>query len=282
MLQDTRHELIIPNEDISFKLFLFEGKDGNYFRDKHWHWSLEIFALLEGEIEFFLNDERIHLTAGQFVLINSNELHSIHAIKPNRTVVLQIPVSLFHRYYQKNSFICFSHSPREEDAKVMQLIREMFETYQEKEPGYDLAVQSLFYQLLYILVLKYREPDAVPETMPSFRSRNKLLEITDYIKENYNKKITLDHLGSIFGYSPTYISRMFKKYSGYNFKNYLDNVRLANAVLDLEQNHDSLEVIAARHGFPDRKALSKAFQNKYQTSPRQYLSHQAFGKNDKK
>ena len=35
MSMDFSHELIIPNEDIPFKLFLFEGKDGNYRRAKH-------------------------------------------------------------------------------------------------------------------------------------------------------------------------------------------------------------------------------------------------------
>ena len=33
------HELIMPNDDIPFKLFLFEGKDGHYVREKHWHRS---------------------------------------------------------------------------------------------------------------------------------------------------------------------------------------------------------------------------------------------------
>ena len=26
------HEIILPNEDLSFKMFLFEGKNGNYVR----------------------------------------------------------------------------------------------------------------------------------------------------------------------------------------------------------------------------------------------------------
>ena len=39
------HELIIPNEGFPFKLFQFEGKDGHYVREKHWHRSIEIFAV---------------------------------------------------------------------------------------------------------------------------------------------------------------------------------------------------------------------------------------------
>ena len=47
------HEIILPNEDLSFKMFLFEGKNGNYVRGKHWHRSIEIFAIFEGSLRFF-------------------------------------------------------------------------------------------------------------------------------------------------------------------------------------------------------------------------------------
>ena len=50
------HELIMPNKDLPFKMFLFEGKDGNYFRDKHWHRSIEIFAVLDGGLVFHIGD----------------------------------------------------------------------------------------------------------------------------------------------------------------------------------------------------------------------------------
>lgn len=42
---EFQHELIIPNEGLPFKLFLFEGSSGNYIREKHWHTSVEIFAV---------------------------------------------------------------------------------------------------------------------------------------------------------------------------------------------------------------------------------------------
>ena len=70
------HELVLSNEDLPFKLFLFEGKDGNYYRDKHWHRSVEIFAVFEGELEFYMNDDRCILGAGEFILVNSNEVQS--------------------------------------------------------------------------------------------------------------------------------------------------------------------------------------------------------------
>ena len=270
MQEEIRHELIIPNDDIPFKMFLFEGKDGNYSRDEHWHRSVEIMAVLDGEIDVFLNKQRIRLTASEFVLINSNEIHSISAIKPNQTVVLQIPADSFRRYYLDNSFIYFSHSRQDADTDVMQLIRDMYMTYRSRKFGYDFVVQSQFYQLLYQLILKYRSSDIDHQIRIQIQKHGKMSEIIDYVHENYNKKISLDHLGSVFGYSSTYISRLFRKYTGWGFKRYLNHIRLMYAVKDMEETMDTLDVIASRHGFPDRKALNKEFQEQYHMTPRQY------------
>lgn len=51
---EFQHELIIPNEGLPFKVFLFEGGNGNYVREKHWHTSIEIFAVMEGSLSVFL------------------------------------------------------------------------------------------------------------------------------------------------------------------------------------------------------------------------------------
>ena len=52
-MTEIQHELIMPNKDLPFKMFLFEGRDGNYIREKHWHRSIEIFAVFQGTLEFY-------------------------------------------------------------------------------------------------------------------------------------------------------------------------------------------------------------------------------------
>ena len=178
------HEIIIPNDDIPFKMFVFEGKDGNYIREKHWHRSVEIFALFEGNLEFYVNENRYALKPGEFMLVNSNEIHSIHSPNANFTIVLQIPLSTFEKYYTDDRFIYFSHSSRLQDENVMRLIEDMYQTYVEKDVGYELKVQSHFYMLIYLLVSKYREINVDDEMVKSNKKLNKLSSITGYMKEN--------------------------------------------------------------------------------------------------
>ena len=146
------HELVLPNEDLPFRMFLFEGKDGNYVREKHWHRSIEMFVVLEGKLDFYINEEDIHLDEKSFVIVNSNELHSISAPFPNKTIVLQMPLQTFERYYTDEQFICFTHSERVQDEQLVELVEKMYVTYQKKKTGYELKVQSYFYMLVYLMV----------------------------------------------------------------------------------------------------------------------------------
>lgn len=264
------HEIVMPNEDIPFKMFIFEGRDGNYMREKHWHRSIEIFALFEGELEFYVNEIRYPLQPGEFMLVNSNEIHSIHSPKKNLTVVLQIPLATFEKYYTDEKFIYFSHSSRLQDEEVMRLIQSMYDIYAEKDVGYELQVQSKFYMLIYLLVTKYRKTEVDAEMVKSNKKLTKLSSITAYMKENYNKDLSLESLAQTFGYSPTYLSRMFQKYAKMNYKSYLDNLRLEHAYKDLMNTELSISAIASQNGFPNSKAFTKVFQKKYQELPSRF------------
>ena len=104
---EFQHELIIPNEGLPFKIFLFEGSRGNYIREKHWHTSIEIFAVMEGELLFYINHEKYPLHAGELLIVNANEIHSVHALKTNKTAVIQIPLRQFEGYFTAQQFIRF-------------------------------------------------------------------------------------------------------------------------------------------------------------------------------
>lgn len=264
------HELIVPETGFPFKLFLFEGKDGDYRREKHWHRSIEIFAVCRGELEFRLDDRQCHLTRGEFMIVNSNEVHAVDAPVPNETVVLQIPLKMFGQYFTGEQFIWFSHEPGRKDERFLELVRELYDTYCAKECGYDMKVNSLFYHIMYLLVKEYRVTEADQESMRKNRNLNRLSSITAYMKENYTEPLTLGETARIFGYSPTYLSRMFQKFAGVTYKSYLQSIRVGYALKDLESGSYSITETAVRNGFSDSKSFARAFQAKYGILPSEY------------
>lgn len=265
-----QHEVIVPNRGLPFKLFLFEGKDGKYIRDKHWHRSVESFAVKDGSLNFFLNEKKYHLQAGDFVLVNSNEVHSIYAPDPNETIVLQIPLGSFAGYYTEEQFIWFSHSEKSDDERVYSLLNEMYERNTECRMGYELQMLSCFYQLEYLLVTRYRKLEVHEELLKNTKQLKRLGVITGYLKEHYTEDISLEKLAGIFGYSPSYLSRMFQKYAKINYKDYLQSVRFEHAVKELEETEHQIGDIALNHGFPNSKAFSNLMRKKYGYLPNEY------------
>ena len=92
---------------------------------------------MDGELTFFLNQEEYPLTAGKFLIINSNEIHSINALEKNRTAVLQIPLKQFEGYFTAERFIRFSRPEtaatekrKEANRRMAALMQDIFHIYE--------------------------------------------------------------------------------------------------------------------------------------------------------
>lgn len=267
---DFKHEMIIPNEDLPFKLFLFEGGNGNYNRAKHWHRSVEIFLVLEGSLEFFIDNTSIPLEAADFVIVNPNEIHSIKAPNPNTTIVVQIPLSCFSGYLEEEDYAVFSKQSREDNGILTELIARMYETYQDKKFGYELKVKGLFYEMLYILITRFMKAEEDQGSIRQKRNLDRLSRITSYMKKNYNQDITLEGVADEFGFSPTYLSRMFKRYADVSYKAYLLDLRTEYSFREMMNTDHSLSQVAVNNGFPNSRAFAKAFVKRYGCLPSEY------------
>lgn len=269
-IMDFKHELVLPNEDLPFRMFIFEGKDGNYKVAKHWHRSVEIFFVLEGNIDFYINSELITLGKNQFILVNSNEVHSIDCPNPNFTIVLQIPVELFEKYLGKRDCFMFWRTCPEKDAALAALIRHMYEVYASMQYGYLLNSLGDFYYLLNLLVTSYQIPVVDADLRKQNKNLERLSEITDYIQANYRENLSLEGVAGVFGYSPAYLSRMFQKYAGINYKSYLLELRTSAGYRLLMNTTQPVGEIATACGFPDSRSFAKSFCKRYGMSPAEY------------
>ena len=267
---EFRHEMVIPNEDLPFRMFIFEGKDGNYKVTKHWHQSVEIFLVLEGAIDFYVNSRRFPLKEQDFVIVNSNEIHSIDSPEPNITIVLQIPVETFDEYREEAPYINFARRSPERNQYLADLVQRTFQSYEAREYGYELKVKSYFYEILYLLVTEFKEEKLDAEMVKQKKNLDRLSRITRYMKENYREEIRLEQVAERFGFSTTYLSRLFHKYAEVNYRTYLIDIRVKYAVRELVNTDREIGDIAMEHGFSDSRAFSKSFKKRYGCLPSEY------------
>ena len=236
---EFQHELIIPNEGLPFKIFLFEGGHGNYEREKHWHTSIEIFAVLKGRLTFFLNEEEYPLEAAQ----------------------------RFIRFTSAARVAKDQKSKAPDNRKLAFFIEELYKVYRAREEGWEYRTMALYYNILYLMVRDYRETEAAQEEIQDSRRLDALSKITTYMREHYTEELKLSEMANLFGYSDAYLSRMFKKYAKINFKAYLQEIRMSYAYRELSNTEKTISQIALDNGFASSRAFSREFQKKYGDLP---------------
>ena len=102
---------------------------------------------------------------------------------------------------------------------------------------------------------------------------NIILPILTYINTNYNKKITLDKLSIISGYSKSRLSHVFSEIMGTTPIQYQNDMRLKISCEMLLSTKYNIKEIAVSCGFSDPLYYSKIFKKKYGVSPKEYRAN---------
>lgn len=95
------------------------------------------------------------------------------------------------------------------------------------------------------------------------KTHNTIAEIRALCEEDFhNPDISLTGLATRFNLSETYLSMLFKEYTGENFYNYLQNMRMDKAMKLLATSSLSIHEISKQVGYSSYNTFSKAFKRK--------------------
>ncbi len=95
--------------------------------------------------------------------------------------------------------------------------------------------------------------------------------MTEYIQQNYNKKITLTGLGKMFGLNPNYICNLFAKKYNTTLTKYITDIRMKKAYEQMYSTTLSFKAIAVNCGYGEYYYFCKVFKEYYGVSPSKYL-----------
>lgn len=274
-MNDTEytHELIIPNEKIPVKIFSFSAHNDLRIIPYHWHRSAEILYVKRGKLNVWMKEKKYILQTNDFIYINSKEVHSTQSPEDNEVIVLQIPGDFLETFSDKEFFEIYCNTieiPNNKNFdRIRELLYQMYLYSERKDEGFYLKVYSLLFDLGYILVKYFR----VKEEKIGINSQKYLeclSKICDYMKNHYKDRLTLNDVAIYFGYSPQYLSKIFKKYTGTTFLAYLNTIRLKHAFKQVVNTDYSILHIAEENGFASVKSFNDIFKQIYGITPSAY------------
>ena len=92
----------------------------------------------------------------------------------------------------------------------------------------------------------------------------------DFIRQNYNREITLDDVSREVNITPYYFSKLFKEETGEGFIEYLTNIRIDKAKELLNNTNYTMKEICQMVGYTDPNYFSRTFKKNVGVTPTEY------------
>ena len=92
----------------------------------------------------------------------------------------------------------------------------------------------------------------------------------EYIRINYDRKLSLDDIAQHVYLSRSYLSSLFREETGQTLFSYINQVRVEKSKLFLMDSSISLAEVATMCGFEDQSYFTKVFRKITEMSPKQY------------
>lgn len=233
----------------------------------HFHSQIEVYLVLEGEIEIWINDRHAVLKPGEMSIAFSYAAHSYRALRQSEGMYLVIPThmcgefrALFAGKYAGDPFI--------RDPAAFETVRRAIETLMNG--ANDLITRGCVYLTLGTLYdhLSFEAVDAGTEKRDPHASAQLLI----YVNDHFKGEISLSSLATAFGYNPSYLSRYFKETFGVGFNRYVTMLRLREALLLLREGNKSVTACALESGFRSLRSFYRAFCDEFGCTPRAFLA----------
>lgn len=95
-------------------------------------------------------------------------------------------------------------------------------------------------------------------------------KVQEYIEENILQPITMKQLSDMAGYSPWYLSRIFKEVTGRAPYEYIRSRRLTQAALTLRDQNKKVIDVALDFVFDSQEGFTRAFSREFGIAPGKY------------
>ncbi len=140
----------------------------------------------------------------------------------------------------------------------------------QEEKQEELRYQTTYRAVKAIVIEFYQYLIPVIYHLVDQGSVYEIVQIKEYIQRNYMHDVSLKELADLTYVSRSYFSTAFKNATGKNFKTYLTEIRMEEALkLVLRTNMKTYE-IAEAVGYHNVRFFVDAFKNAYKMSPLEY------------
>ncbi len=276
---DASENVAYNNPD--FPAYIKKGQLSSYpdFRAvSHWHDDLEFILILEGQMSYDVNGQKISLQTGEGIFVNSRCFHygysDAHAECLFLCILLSPQLLSINTYFVQNCLnplIQNTHFPYQKLSPAIQwqnaILRDLEALYEENldkvQPFVILEKSAHIFRLLSENMNFFPDYDKNAEGILA------LTAMIGYVQKNYPNKILLKDISSAGNCCKTKCTSLFQKYLSTSPMLYLNRYRLEKSIFLLRNTALSITEVAYACGFSNTSYFCELFHKYYHITPRQ-------------
>lgn len=251
------------------------GTATNHFHDGH-----ELFVLLQGETDFFIDDMCYRLTAGDVLVIRAGESHRRGTLHrgPYERLVINLKEAFLSQLSTSRTDLSFVfHQPlrllkvtKGDASRLKHSVDHCIQALASTRYGQDiLATNHLKEVLVCINAFFYAQADTgcCGENCASLP--RVVTDAIAYVEFNVTQNVTLTDFARYTHHNRSYISRCFKRAMGVSLQQYILGKKVDLAKKHLEEGSLPCDA-CVMSGFNDYSNFSRTFSKVVGCSPKQY------------
>ena len=270
------------------KAFVIQELKAPFF-DVNWHFHSEfqLFVVLKGSGTRFIGDHMQAFKEGDMVLTGPNLPHLWKNDKAYHNplnelythgIVIYFPDNfLFESIFKLQEFEGIAQMLRKSsrgiqvlgstNQKIKSLMVEMLHLH-----GTSSIIQLL--QILELLVENQEDCQLIADAgyinTNKESEKDRMGQVYEYVMQNFQDKVSLDHAAQISNLSVSAFSRFFKSRVNKSFSDFLTDVRISHACKLLHESDLSVNEISYESGFLTLSNFNKLFKDRVKKTPIEY------------
>ncbi len=228
----------------------------------HINSELEIIISTHGKITVVLGENELCISENEAVLIRPYEPHSFKPQNDAEGRVYMFTLNVTKDVYTNFNANTVSSAKFSLSDEAVPYIKKLAHKA-EARPD-EFHARTLFFSLLN----EYFES----HIQLSNNNPNSLVisKISDYIHANIQDKITLKMLSAELGINSATLSKLLREYTGIPFSDFVNNLRIENAILLLHDCDISVTEAAFLSGFGSTRNFNRVFFSTLGITPTEY------------
>ncbi|MBS4220451.1 AraC family transcriptional regulator [Bacillus sp. FJAT-49711] len=249
--------------------------------DRHYHDGYEILYLVSGNVYYFIEDKTYQVSNGTLLIINKNDIHKL--VNSSGTTFERVTLLFKYEFINKilntgwgyDVLSIFSSGRNiirlevNEQNVIENLFDKMVFEFKIHPAGYEDSLRILLLEVL-IFIKRIMDSKRSDDDVETNFTHKKVFDIVDFINQHYQQRLTVEEISRKFYISPSYFYKIFKENTGFTFIEYLNNVRVKEAISLLKENRYKVGEVGEKVGFESITHFGRVFKGITGYSPVKY------------